>query len=154
MGKDASARFRFIMERADEAEDTDQKDQCKEDVCQRAGSDDSSALTQGLVAERALVGAGWRRLALLRTEALLAVHLDEAAQRYGADLPSRARPIGAAEQLGAEADRKDLDGDAAPAGNQIVAQLVDEDEDRQDNEERQNPVDYVSHEPLEGVAAA
>ena len=56
-----------------------------------------------------------------------------AAERNGGDLPSGVVAIIEAEQLRAEADRKDQDLDAAPAGDQEMAELVEKHDDGQTN---------------------
>ena len=60
-----------------------------------------------------------------------------AAKRDQREAPARAVPVVETEQLAAEADREHLDVDAAPAADEEMAELVDEDDQRQDEEERQ-----------------
>ena len=71
----------------------------------------------------------------------VADELDVAAERDRAQLPARAAPVVEADQFRAEADRERLDADAAPAADQIVAHLVDEDDDRQHEQERHDGAD-------------
>ena len=66
----------------------------------------------------------------------VADELDVAAERDGAELPARAVAVVEAEEFRAEADRERLDADAAPAADEVVAHLVDEDDDRQHEQER------------------
>src|SRR6185312_1837872 len=90
------------------------------------------------------VGLGKWRL-LLPAFGFLAAHLAEhsyiAAEGQQADLPAGPGAIGPAEDLGAEADGEDLHPHAIPARDEIVAELVDEDEDSQDAQEWQSIVD-------------
>ena len=52
-----------------------------------------------------------------------------------AEFPPRAGAIPPAEQLGTEADRENLDLNAVAPGNQIMAELVDENEHGKDHKE-------------------
>ena len=67
----------------------------------------------------------------------IASELHVTAERNRGEAPACAPAVGGAEQLFAEADRKLLDSDAAPARNEIVAQLVDEHDERDDGQEAQ-----------------
>ena len=88
---------------------------------------------------------GGRALLRLFLERVFSVHLDVAAERNRAHPPARACPVGASEQLRAEADRKDFDHDAAQPRDQVMAEFVHEDQDGQDDQERQDPIDDVVH---------
>ena len=57
---------------------------------------------------------------------LVAEEFDVAAERDGGDLPAGAVAVVEAEQLRAEADGKRQDLDAAPAGDEEMAELVEE----------------------------
>ena len=59
-----------------------------------------------------------------------------AAERNPGQPPARAVPVVEAHDLRTEADREGLDRHAAPAGHQEMAELVDEDHDGQDEQER------------------
>ncbi len=83
-------------------------------------------------------------LAAFQVVGRLAEHAHIAAQRQQAELPARAVSVGEAEQLAAEADREDLDPDAAPAGDQEMAELVDEDQRASDRTRNQKPLREIS----------
>src|SRR5262249_40740333 len=80
-------------------------------------------------------------LALLLGLRRLAKHAHIAAEGQQADLPARARAIGPAEELRAEADREDLDPHAIPARDKVVAELMDKDEHGQHTKKRKPVVD-------------
>src|SRR4029077_4924181 len=61
----------------------------------------------------------------------VAKHLDVATERDRAEFPTGAGAVPPTEQFRAKADRKYLDPDPIPAGDPIVAELVNKDEDRQ-----------------------
>src|SRR5690606_20484610 len=67
---------------------------------------------------------------------LIAVELDIAAERDGAELPPGAVAVVEAGDLGTEADGEGGDADAAPAPGEIMPHLVDEDDQGQDDQER------------------
>src|SRR5207245_1063614 len=89
----------------------------------------------------------------------VAEHLDVAAKRDRAELPTGPGPIPPAEQFRAEADREDFDPDAVAARDQIMAELVNKDEDRQHHQENANIVNpavqkrcQIAHVPSVGSA--
>ena len=88
-----------------------------------------AALLLGHVSDRRLIGnAGG---------IIVAEELYVPAERNGGNFPPRAMTIVEAEKLGAEPDRKNQDLDAAPAGDQEMAELVEEHHERQ-NEQKGN----------------
>ena len=71
----------------------------------------------------------------------VAQHLHVAAQRNRAELPARAVPVVAAEQLRPEADREHLDPHAVASRHPVVPELVHEHDDREDEQERDQILD-------------
>lgn len=67
---------------------------------------------------------------------LIAEELDVAAERNGTDLPARPAFVGIAEQFGAETDGEGEDADTGPAPDKVVAHLVHEDDQRQNQQKR------------------
>src|SRR5579875_2827194 len=116
----------------------------------------SGALRQALVMERhRLLGLGHRLEPFGRPHRRrvgVAEHLDVAAERDRAHFPAGADPVGPAEQLRPEADREGLDPDLVPARHQVMAQFVDEDEHRQDDEERHHIAEATSQKTHENPA--
>src|SRR5690606_20721689 len=64
----------------------------------------------------------------------LAEHLDVAAERNRREAPACAVLVSPAEQLGTEADREGFDAHTGALRHVIVTHLVDEDQNRQDDE--------------------
>src|SRR5690606_35168971 len=64
-----------------------------------------------------------------------AEHADITAQGQEAEFPPRAMTVVETEQLAPEADREHLDPDPAPAGDQEMAHLVNENQGCQENQE-------------------
>ena len=121
-----------------EDEDDGEHQHREDEIGDRPGGDHCRALRQALVVEGdfALLGRhGAQLIARHRGGIGIAEHLDVAAERDGAELPARAGAIVPAEELRAEADREDLDAHAVAARDQIVAELVNEDQDGQDDQE-------------------
>src|SRR6185312_7828817 len=58
-----------------------------------------------------------------------------AAERQRANPPARAARIHPGEQLRTESEREGVDFDATPSADQIVAELVDRDDEAQDDDE-------------------
>ena len=71
---------------------------------------------------------GMRFVAGLARRAHVADELHIAAERQPADLPPRSLPVGPADDLAAEADRKGLRRDPEKSCDEIMAKLVEEDE--------------------------
>jgi hypothetical protein len=67
---------------------------------------------------------------------LVIEELDVAAERDPCEAPAGAIPVIESEDFAPEADGKGLDLHAAPAGDQKMAELVDEHHDRQHEQER------------------
>src|SRR6185437_15536832 len=65
----------------------------------------------------------------------VAVKLHVAAERKRANPPARAARIHPGEQLGTESERESVDFDATPSADQIVAELVDRDDEAEDDDE-------------------
>src|ERR1700730_6692331 len=117
-----------------------QHDNRKHEIGDRTAGDDRGALAKPLAVE------GHRPFG--RTELAqpgdrqagagigVAEHLDVAAERDRAELPAGAGPVPPAEQLRPEADREDLDLDPVAARDQIMAELVNKDEDRQHQQKK------------------
>src|SRR5260221_170126 len=63
----------------------------------------------------------------------VAIHLAVAAKRYRAQLPARPGAVVPAKDLGAEADREDLDAHAIAARDQVMPELVHEDQHGEDD---------------------
>ena len=102
------------------------------------GEDDQEALPhrphlEGSVAE---VGGNGVELGGLARRRHVADELHIAAERQPADLPPRALPVGPAGKLLPEADREGLGRNAEQPGDQIMAELVEEDERPQRADER------------------
>ena len=66
------------------------------------------------------------------------------AKRNGRDFPARCMPIGKAKKLPAESDRKHQDFHAAPASDQKMPKLVEEDHERQDEQKRNREAEHAS----------
>ena len=66
---------------------------------------------------------------------LLAVQLHIAAEGNPGELPQRATPVLPGSQRAAEADRKGFDMHAPPAGGEVMAELMNEDQDAQHDHE-------------------
>ena len=102
----------------------------EQEIGHRAGQDDEEALPHRPQLEGPV--AQFRRdmveVAGIARRAHVADELHIAAERQPGDLPARALAVGPAEQLAAEADREDLRRDAEQAGDEIMAELVEEDE--------------------------
>src|SRR6202030_1404615 len=81
-----------------------------------------------------------------RAAVAVAEHLDVAAQRDGAEFPARPGAIPPAEQLRAEADRKDLDPYPVPPRDPVMTKLVHEDQHGQDDEKRDDVIEPVVQE--------
>jgi hypothetical protein len=76
------------------------------------------------------------------------MQLDVATQRNPGKFPHRAPLIGPSRERLAEADRKGFHMDAAPTGRKVMAHLMDENEDAQDDSEgnkRAEETDDVVH---------
>jgi hypothetical protein len=67
---------------------------------------------------------------------LVPQELDVAAERNQRHAPARALAIVETEKLRSEADRKHLDGHAAPARHQEMAELVEKHDDGEDEQKR------------------
>ena len=72
---------------------------------------------------------------------LVAEEFHIAAKRNGRELPARAVAVVEADKFGAETDREHQDPDAAPARDQEMAELVEEHDDRQNEQERDDIAD-------------
>src|SRR4051794_15317971 len=120
----------------DAGEDRDREQEIRD----RARRDDQGSLENGLVVEadgafgRAHLGQA-RRIRHARAVDV-AGELDVAAERDRRELPAGAVAVGEADELGPETDREGVDADAAPAADEEMPELVDEDHDREDDEER------------------
>src|ERR1700716_946945 len=73
---------------------------------------------------------------------LVAEEFDVTAERNGRDLPAGAGPVVEPDELGPESDRKDQHLDTAPARDQEMAELMHEDDDRQNEQKRQDDADH------------
>ncbi len=129
---------------ADRRENGRQQDDREDKICRRPGRHDGGALRQALVVkgDRAL-GLGHRRQIGRghRRRIGVAEHLDVAAQGHRAEFPTRSGAVVPAEELGAETNREYLDANAVPARHDVMAELVDEDEDGQDDKK---PEHYIA----------
>ena len=67
----------------------------------------------------------------------VAVELDISPERQRADPPAGAARVHPGEQLRTEAERESVDFDAAPSSDQIVPQLMDENDQAQNQDERE-----------------
>ena len=133
---------------ADGREQYGADDDGEEEIRHRPRHHDGRALPKPLVAEGdGPIGLGEGRLLLPAFSFLarhLAEHPDIAAEGQQADLPAGPGAIGPAEDLRAESDGEDLHPHAIPARDKVVAELVDEDENGQNAQERQPIVDQHS----------
>ena len=111
-----------------------QRDHRKDEVGKRAGDHDRHALPHALRREAVRVGQG-AQVDGRAGRIGVAMHLHVAAKRHGAHFPARTRPVGDAEQLGAESDREHLNPDSVQPRDHIVAELVHEHDHREDNQE-------------------
>jgi hypothetical protein len=127
------------VKREDEGENHDRQDE----IGDRAGDHDGGSTADRLVVE-ALA-------ALLRVHAfdggligdarrvLVAEKLHIAAQRNGRDLPAGAVTVGEAGEFRSETHRKSEHPHAAPAGDQEVAELMEEDDDAESEQKGDDP---------------
>ena len=89
----------------------------------------------------------------------VAEHLDVAAERDRAELPTGPGAVPPTEQFRAEADREDLDPHPVAARDHVMAELVNKDEDRQHHQENANVINpavkkwcQIAHVPSVGSA--
>src|SRR5581483_10107267 len=68
--------------------------------------------------------------------AVVAEEFHVTAKRNGGDFPARAVPVVKADDFGAKTDRKHQNPNAAPAGDQEMAQLMEEYDQAEDEQER------------------
>ena len=126
---------------ADEGEEPGQEKDGEEEVGQGAGGHDPAALAQALgrKGHRPLLGRHLcdRRVGHARGIDV-AEHLHIAAERYETEFPACLGPIGPSEDLRAEADGKDFDADPVAARHEVVAHLMDEDQDGQNDQKGGN----------------
>jgi hypothetical protein len=126
---------------ADKRERHRENDDGQDEVGYRAGCHDGRSRRQRFGLERAglLVGrhALQGRLGGNAGTVLVVEELDIAAERDPSDAPAGAVPVVKTVDLLAEADGKGLDLHAAPAGDQEMAELVNEHDHRQDEQEGQ-----------------
>ena len=110
------------------------------EIRHRPGDDDGRALAHRLKHEAfgalGLVHAGETRAARNARGVVIAEKLDESAERDRGNLPAGSIAIVEADNFRAEPYRKQRDAHAAPAGDQKMAQLVEEDDDAQHEQER------------------
>ncbi len=76
--------------------------------------------------------------------ALIAEEFDVAAERDRGQLPAGAVAVVEAQKFRAETDREGQDPHAGPARDQEVAKLMEEDDDRQDEQER----NHIAHQAI------
>ena len=124
-------------------------DDGENEVGDRPGSGDQGTPPHGFVVEGdGRFGRGHRPLGAVGQAHDIAVaeHLHIAAERQSAELPARAAPVGQAEQLRPEPDGEDVDANAAPAGDEEMAELVDEHEHGDEQQEAHQEMRNVAHE--------
>jgi hypothetical protein len=138
---DESGSARLAVEDEHGREQDDREDE----IGDRARRDDGGPLGNVLVREAdlafGLVHGGERRLVRHARGVLVAEEFHIAAQRDGGELPTGAVAVREADELAAEADREHQDPHAAPACDHEVPELVEEHHDRQDEQERNDPVE-------------
>jgi len=138
---DARGCAGFAQNREQASENEDREDE----VGDRTRSDDRSAPANILVMEAAVAllrrhgcERRTRRRACL---GIIAEKLDVSTERDGRELPARPVPVVEADQFRTEAYGESQDLHASPARNQEVAQLMKENNDREDKQKR-NDVTY------------
>ena len=141
---DARGRARLAEEREQAGEDHDRQ----HEIGDRTGGHDGRARSDLLVVETAgalfLGHAGERFGRRRRGLALVAEELHIAAERDRRNLPAGAMAVVEADQFRAEAERERQHLHAGPAGDQEVAELMEEYDDGQDEQEG----DDVADEPM------
>ena len=91
-----------------------------------------------------LAHGGYRRLVGNASRVFVAEELYVTAEWNGAQLPPRAMAVVEAEQFGTEPDGKDQHPDAAPAGDQEMAELVEKHHERQDEQKRNEIAEHAA----------
>ncbi len=140
-----------------------QHDDRKHEIRNRTAGDDRGALAKPLAVEghRPFGGAELGQPGDRQAGAGVGVaeHLDVAAERDRAEFPAGAGAVPPAEQFRAEADREDFDPDPVAARDQVMAELVNKDEDRQHQEKNADVVNpavqkrcQIAHVPSVGSA--
>src|SRR5262249_17498470 len=112
----------------------------EDDIDERTGEDDGRPLSDRFWEKRALALRPIEQTdaaAGIAHEALLAEHLDIAAERQERELEAGAVPVGETDQLAPESDREGLDPHAAAARHDEMAELMYNGDDQHHPEERQ-----------------
>ena len=137
------------------AEDHEQRREDYErenEIGDRTRRDDRGAVAQRLAGEgvRPLLRRHRRRaLEIGRARRVgVAVEFDVAAKRKGGEPPAGAALVDPGEEFGAEAERERVDLHSAPASNEVMAELVKENDEADDENERQD----VPPHPIDGSA--
>ncbi len=128
------------LEAASEPDRAGKQQDREDEVRHRPGDDDRRALGDrlGREADRPLVRGHLRDGVRIGDAGAVgvAVELDVAAERDRAELPAGAVTVVEADEFRPEADGEGVDADAAPAADEEVPHLVDEDHDGQNEQER------------------
>jgi len=136
-GIDPGAHGLFAVQR----EHAGKNDDSQDEIRRRSRNDNGDAFQHRLEHEspRALVSIQIpRRLARDAGDILVAKELYETAKRDGRDFPAGPVTVVKANDFGAEADRKNQNLHAAPACNQKVSELMEEDDQAEDKKKRNN----------------
>ena len=136
-------RERLAVGHEQNRQDSDGKDKVRRRPC----GDDRGALAQSLVVKRdaSLDLAEARKSGgrQARGDVTIAKHLYIAAEWDHAEFPARSCAIPPAKQLRSETDRKHFDPHSIPARDDVVAELVDKHEHREDHHEPQHGIEQV-----------
>ena len=123
---------------AEEGEDGGEDDDGEQEIGDRPCRDDGRAGAKRLALETVLALFRGHAFEGPLTCARCILVVDEfhiAAERDPGQPPARSVPVVETDDLGAEADRECLDRDAAPAGHEEVAELVEEHHDGEHEQE-------------------
>ena len=147
-GIDPGAHCLFAVER----KHAGKNDNGQNEIRDRSSDDNGDAFQHRLEHEtpRPLLGIHVRlRLTRDAGDIVIAKELYETAKRNGGDFPAGSIAIIEANDFGTEADRKHQNLHAAPACNQKVPELMEEDHQAKDEKERNNVAEHAAAKHLQ-----